>query len=123
MSKESTVRDPKHSLDHREAQGQLDSHRSSSAQHPAPTILGNSHCLEHFLLNQYSIFKFPTKHRSSPRNTQQPRGHLAPEAWSGQTVPGVRGAAGAFSPAVSTMLPSVCTTISVAFSGFRLSPI
>lgn len=48
---------------------------------------------------------------------------MAPEARSGQAVPGVRGAAGAFSPAVSTMLPSVCTTMSVAFSGFRLSPI
>lgn len=35
----------------------------------------------------------------------------------------MRGAAGAFSPVVSTMLPSVCTTISVAFSVFRLSPI
>lgn len=35
----------------------------------------------------------------------------------------MRGAVGAFSPAVSTMLPSVCTTISVAFSVFRLSPI
>lgn len=38
-------------------------------------------------------------------------------------APGVRGAVGPFSPAVSTMLPSVCTTISVAFSVFRLSPI
>lgn len=38
-------------------------------------------------------------------------------------VPGVRGAAGPFSPVVSTMLPSVWTTISVAFSVFRLSPI
>lgn len=35
----------------------------------------------------------------------------------------MRGAAGPFSPVVSTMLPSVCTTISVAFSVFRLSPI
>lgn len=42
---------------------------------------------------------------------------------AGGPVPGVSGAAGPFSPAVSTMLPSVCTTMSVAFSAFRLSPI
>lgn len=38
-------------------------------------------------------------------------------------IPGVRGAEGPFSPVVSTMLPSVCTTMRVAFSGFKLSPI
>lgn len=38
-------------------------------------------------------------------------------------IPGVRGAEGPLIPVVSTMLPSVCTTIRVAFSGFKLSPI
>lgn len=38
-------------------------------------------------------------------------------------IPGVRGADGPFSPVVSTMLPSVWTTMRVAFSVFKLSPI
>lgn len=67
------------------------------------------------------------------------RGARGLRAWEGRThtyrntavhlrqnksnLPGVIGVAVPFSPVASTMLPSVCTTISVAFWVLRLSPI
>ncbi len=71
--------------------------------------------------------------------SRRQRGARGSRAWEGKTdtyrntavhlrqkksnLPGVIGAAVPFSAVASTMLPSVCTTISVAFWVLRLSPI
>lgn len=65
----------------------------------------------------------PSPPSTRPRAGPQELGRHGRQRGPSWRSPGVSGAAGPFSPAVSTMLPSVCTTISVAFSVFRLSPI